>query len=166
MSSRSRSPDCLKNLSSRILSVEDQNVLYRGLKHHILPRKVQPDQVKAEVEKLVNAVIIDETKSVITKDQVATQLHSGVQTRSQTIRNERNVLDPVAQKEKFREAIVNVTNEKITAEFRDDIQGVFRAFMQSCKNICSSHVNRAFHSAISDISQNKDIVCVCELRQR
>ena len=70
------------------------------------------------------------------------------------------MLDPVAQKEKFRETIVNVTNEKITAEFRDDIQGVFRAFMQSCKNICSSHVNRAFHSAISDISQNKDIVCV------
>ena len=39
---RPRSPDCIKNLSSRTLSVEERNVLYRGLTHHILPDKMSP----------------------------------------------------------------------------------------------------------------------------
>ena len=160
MSTRPRSPDCLKNLSSKCLTVEEQNVLYRGLKHHVLPRKVHPDQVKAEVEKLVNAVIIDEVKSVIAKEQVAAQQRSGVQTRAQLNRNERNILSRESQKEKFRETIVQVTHNKVTTDFRDDLKEVFHKFMQSCKDICSNRINRAFHSTVSELSKNKDIVCV------
>ena len=160
MSTRPRSPDCLKNLSSKELSVEEQNVLYRGLKHHVLPRKIHPDQIKAEMEKLVNAVIVDEVRSVINQEQNAAVHSAGVRTRAQAARNERNVLSREAQKEKFRETIVNVTQQKVTADFRDDMKGVFRSFVQSCRNVCSTRINQAFHSTVYGLSKNKDIVCV------
>ena len=41
MTARPRSPDCLMNLSNKELTVEERNVLYRGLKHHVLPKKIR-----------------------------------------------------------------------------------------------------------------------------
>ena len=35
---RPRSHDCILNLSNRKLSVEEKNVLYRGLNHNVLPK--------------------------------------------------------------------------------------------------------------------------------
>ena len=49
---RSESPDCIVNLSKRTLTVEEKNVLYRGLNHHILPIKVNGDQLRVNIERL------------------------------------------------------------------------------------------------------------------
>ena len=49
---RPRSPNCILNLSERTLTLEEKNVLYGGLKHHILPKCVNEQKVKVEVEKL------------------------------------------------------------------------------------------------------------------
>ena len=51
-SQRTPAPDCLINLSDRKLTIEEENVLRLGLKHHILPRNVNETQVKSNVEKL------------------------------------------------------------------------------------------------------------------
>ena len=53
---RQRSPDCLINLSDRQLSLEERNVLYRGLQHHIIPKKINAEQLKVNVEKLYKTV--------------------------------------------------------------------------------------------------------------
>ena len=53
---RTRSPDCLMNLSHHDLSVTEENVLRFGLKHHILPRKVDPDIIKTDIEKTVSSI--------------------------------------------------------------------------------------------------------------
>ena len=51
-SQRTPASDCLINLSDRKLTIEEENVLRLGLKHHILPRNVNETQVKSNVEKL------------------------------------------------------------------------------------------------------------------
>ena len=158
MSSRPRSPECLKNLSKKNLTVEEQSVLYKGLKHHVLPRKVHADQVKVEIEKVVNAIIIDEVKTVIANDCAAAE-PNGVQTRSQAARNECKVLSSEARKEKFKEVIAEVAQARVTTDFRDEVKGVFRSFIHATKNVCSTRVNQAFHSTVSSLSRNKDIVC-------
>ena len=48
---RPRSPDCLLNLSSRILTIEEEEALRYGLEHHILPSKVNTDDLKVNLEK-------------------------------------------------------------------------------------------------------------------
>ena len=53
---RARSPDCILNLSKRELSVEEKNALYRGLNHHILPKKLNPEDIKVNQEKLYKRV--------------------------------------------------------------------------------------------------------------
>ena len=55
-SERTRSPDCLMNLSSVKLSLLEQNVLRLGLKSHILPKKIDEEGVKVEIEKLVSNI--------------------------------------------------------------------------------------------------------------
>ena len=56
-SERTRSPDCLMNLSSVKLSLLEQNVLRLGLKSHILPKRIDEEGVKVEIEKLVSNII-------------------------------------------------------------------------------------------------------------
>lgn len=48
---RPKSPDCLLNLSSRILTMEEEDALRFGLDHHILPSKVHTDDLKVNIEK-------------------------------------------------------------------------------------------------------------------
>ena len=50
---RPRSPDCILNLSSYKLTIEERNALYRGLKNHILPKRIDSDKIKVNVESLV-----------------------------------------------------------------------------------------------------------------
>ena len=51
---RPRSPDCITNLSNKELTVEEKNVLYRGLNHHILPKKLRSHDLKVAIEKICN----------------------------------------------------------------------------------------------------------------
>ena len=53
-SQRFRAPDCLVNLSHYKLSVTEENVLRCGLKHHILPKRIDADSLKAELERVVS----------------------------------------------------------------------------------------------------------------
>ena len=48
---RPRSPDCLVNLSSRKLTVEEEEALRYGLEHHVLPSKINIDNLKVNIEK-------------------------------------------------------------------------------------------------------------------
>ena len=48
---RPTAPDCLVNLSSRKLTIEEEDALRYGLEHHILPSKVNADEIKLNVEK-------------------------------------------------------------------------------------------------------------------
>ena len=58
-----RSPNCILNLSDRKLVVEEMNVLYRGLKHHILPYKINVQILKVEIEKLLRKLNPEEDKT-------------------------------------------------------------------------------------------------------
>ena len=48
---RPSSPDCLVNLSSKKLRIEEEEALRFGLDHHILPSKVHTDDLKVNIEK-------------------------------------------------------------------------------------------------------------------
>ena len=49
---RRKSPDCIKNLSSRNLTIEEEDALRFGLDNHILLKKLRTDDIKAQIEKL------------------------------------------------------------------------------------------------------------------
>ena len=51
-SQRIPAPDCLINKSKRKLTLEEENALRLGLKHHILPKNVNEIQIKSKVEQL------------------------------------------------------------------------------------------------------------------
>ena len=53
---RFRSPNAVINLSSRKLTINEENALRCGLNHHILPSKVDPNIVKINVEKLFTSL--------------------------------------------------------------------------------------------------------------
>jgi hypothetical protein len=59
---RPRSPDCLINLSQRNLTLEEKNVLYRGLNHHILPPRVNSDQLRVNIERMFKSMVVDNNK--------------------------------------------------------------------------------------------------------
>ena len=71
---RPRSPESLINLSKHKLTLEEKNVLYRGLNHHILPGKVNGDQLRVNIENLYKNAVTwksdknKENKVVITMD--------------------------------------------------------------------------------------------------
>ena len=48
---RPRSPDCLVNLSCRKLTIEEEEALRYGLEHHVLPSKINTDDLKVNIEK-------------------------------------------------------------------------------------------------------------------
>ena len=77
---KSVSPDCLINLSSKSLSICEQNVLYLGLNHHVLPKKVNEDEIKAQVERLIKGIVWNNDISVDydTKDEIKREVHTFV----------------------------------------------------------------------------------------
>ena len=50
-------PDCITNISSRKLTVQEYNALQFGLQHHILPKSFDPDKVKVNIEETVDAAV-------------------------------------------------------------------------------------------------------------
>ena len=48
--SRPRTPDSLINVSSRKLTLEEENILRICLNHHVLPKKLSPYDIKVAVE--------------------------------------------------------------------------------------------------------------------
>ena len=48
---RRKSPDSVKNLSSRSLTIEEDALRFE-FDNHILPKKLQTDDIKAQIEKL------------------------------------------------------------------------------------------------------------------
>ena len=55
-SERSRSPDALMNLSEVKLSLMEENALRLGLKHHILPKKIDKNSLRVDAEKLISDI--------------------------------------------------------------------------------------------------------------
>ena len=51
------SPECIKNISHRQLKVHEINALQFGLKHHILPKRFNIDNVKINIERCINNVL-------------------------------------------------------------------------------------------------------------
>ena len=58
------SPDCITNISSRALSVQEHNALQYGLQHHILPKSFDQDQVKVNIEKALDTTVWKTNKQV------------------------------------------------------------------------------------------------------
>ena len=73
---RVRSPDCLINISDRVLNTQEENVLRCGLKHHVPPKEVDLDTMKVNIEKTVSSatrleaddMYIEEDSEDVTKD--------------------------------------------------------------------------------------------------
>ena len=71
------SPNCLINLSSKTLDVYENNVLYLGLNHHILPKRINDADVKVEVEKLMKSVVSDVgSLNYDTKEEIKSEVQS------------------------------------------------------------------------------------------
>ena len=51
------SPDCITNISSKQLTVQEYNALQYGLHHHILPKSFDQDQVKVNIEKALDTIM-------------------------------------------------------------------------------------------------------------
>ena len=49
---RCKSLNCVKNLSSRSITIQEENALRFGLDNHILPEKPQIDDIKTQTEEL------------------------------------------------------------------------------------------------------------------
>ena len=59
MEDRFRAPECLINLSKKKLSVTEENLIRLGLKHHILPKELKGEDLKADLESLVDNIMRD-----------------------------------------------------------------------------------------------------------
>ena len=53
---RLRSPGIITNLSNKALTIAEQDALRFGLNHHILPRKFQENNVKANIERFIHGL--------------------------------------------------------------------------------------------------------------
>ena len=130
MKQRPKCPDCIKNLSSRQLTLEEQHVLYRGLKHHVIPKNVPVQQLKANIEKCVNSAIIN----------VAHQ-----QTEDNTSASQ------------FNDEINKVAKNLCTLEFRDEIKSGLKIFVSSAKAICNTRFTQSFHNNINKLANDENV---------
>ena len=48
---RNSAPDCIINLSDKKLTLEEEEAIRYGLEHHILPSKINIDQIRSNIEK-------------------------------------------------------------------------------------------------------------------
>ena len=49
-------PNCIENLSSKQLSLSETNALLYGLNHHILPRNIDPLEIRASIDCQINKI--------------------------------------------------------------------------------------------------------------
>ena len=79
---RTPAPDCLINISDKKLSIEEENSLRLGLKHHILPKRIDEIQIKTQVEQLWQfnkktiSCLIDSNTEANVKDEIKHATHS------------------------------------------------------------------------------------------
>ena len=72
---RTKSPDCIKNLSNHKLTICEENALRFGLKHHTLPLKIDHDNIKVTVEKCLTRLT---PKDVILNDSLKDEIKINV----------------------------------------------------------------------------------------
>ena len=139
---RPKSPDCIRNISSKKLTLEEQHVLYRGLKHNIMPKNVPAQQLKADIEKCVNSAVL-----CVVRDKM--QETTIMQRKTQAVKNAA-----------FNDSVNNVTQSVCNVAFRDNIKFAFKAFIGTAKAICNTRSTRAFHKTLSALASNTEIkVC-------
>ena len=74
---RTKSPECIKNLSSYKLTICEENAIRFGLKHHTLPPKIQYDDMKMAVEKCMYSLSPrDERIEDSTRDEIKFNVNS------------------------------------------------------------------------------------------
>ena len=89
---KSRSPDCILNLSSKELDVCEKNVLYLGLKHHILPKKIRDADIKVNIEKMMKSLVLHlgHPLDYDTKEEVKCEVQSFVKSVRRTCSSQVN----------------------------------------------------------------------------
>ena len=53
---RPQTPDCIVNFSDRDLTLSERHALVYGLNHHILPNKINPLQIKSNIDSQINKI--------------------------------------------------------------------------------------------------------------
>ena len=102
---RTKSPDCVKNLSNYKLTICEENALRLGLKHHILPAKINYDNIKVEVEKCVNKLCPhDEILDESFKDKIKFNVNSFVKSSNSVCSKFSN--------QKFHSTLKNLSHNK------------------------------------------------------
>ena len=76
--SRLKNSQSLINLSNRKLSIEEENILQYGLNHHILPPKIDHDELKVSVEKGVCSLYRNKEVKSDTRDNIKYAVQSFV----------------------------------------------------------------------------------------
>ena len=90
-SQRCSTPDCLINISHRILTIKEEALRY-GTKHHILPRAVNDISVKTAIEKQI--YYIEKDITLLSNSLIETIKHSTLKifnTAKQLCRKKHNV---------------------------------------------------------------------------
>ena len=137
-------PNCIINLSEKQLSLDEENVLYRGLARNIMHKKVPIDDIKTAVEDCINTVVVQKA----CKEFVDLP-------RSNSKSEERDM------KAALHERVGDIAKTMCDVTFRDKLKGVFNKFIASAKSLCNSRVNRAFHATIGRLT-NDDYVKICK----
>ena len=89
-SDRARTPNSLLNLSDRRLTLEEENILRFGLNHHILPKNIDLDEMKASVERSVSRIFDDATINHELRDDVKFAVKSFVRNANNVCSSNQN----------------------------------------------------------------------------
>ena len=136
-------PNCVVNLSKKVLSLEDESVLYRGLKRNVTHKKVPVDEIKTAVEDCINTAVLHEAQTEFA-DMPAPTSNSAERERKTALYDRVN----------------NIAKTKCDASFRDTLKGSFNKFITSAKYICNTRFNRMLHATVDRLAKDSSIkVC-------
>ena len=141
---RPKCPSCIVNLSKKQLTLEEENVLYRGLNRHIMHKKVPIDTIKVAVEDCVNAAVLHEARTDLANIPA-----------SKTKCGERE------RKAALYDTVNDITKTKCDAAFRDKLKVAFNKFIAAAKSVCNVHINRTFHATVNRLARD-DGIKICK----
>ena len=141
---RAKCPNCVVNLSDKQLSLEEENVLYRGLNRNVMLKNVPTDEIKNAIEDCINTAVFHEARNELADMPTPTSK-----------REERQ------QKTALFDNVGNIAKRKCDAIFRDQLKVAYNKFISSAKCICSTRVSRAFHATINRLTKD-DSIRVCK----
>ena len=153
---KSASPNCLLNLSNKNLNICEKNVLYLGLKHHILPKKVNEADIKVNIEKMMKSLVLHVGQPLDddTKEAVKYEVRSFVKSVRRTCSTKAN--------QSFHRNIQNLAEDDTIAICKfDKGNGVvlldMKDYIDKCNNILSdtSKFEKLDVSNIADIILKK-----------